>query len=321
MRSIQGVAIRGVHVLPLLALAGLSSCLAGDPEDLDDEELTTLAQGIDVVNGPITTTGQINSGGDLYDHDVYLHIGGVCAFETTLQSMPDTVIELRNAAGTVFGSDDDSGIGFGSRLIRTLSPGQYYLRVRGYSSSQVGSWLLTVSCGTDPVMLYEDFHAVGDAGQCGGKTGIQSAIMGAWTQTILIDSDNRSGWCDQNFAIVDPSNVLSGLLLSVTFYANGDANQCGNSGPHNIARTAGPDPSWGAPMSINTDSRGGGCWQVFQLSGRSDVALDVEFYATGDAQCANTGSRTVTNGVSQSFFIDTDNRNGGCTQRVRLRRN
>jgi hypothetical protein len=170
------------------------------------------------------------------------------------------------------------------------------------------------------VALHENFFADGDPGQCGG-TGMQSAAMGNWTSNVLIDTDNRSGGCQQQFGVTDPEGLLPGLSLAVNFFGDGDAGQCGNSGLHPIPITNITTPSLSTPYGIDTDGRSGGCWQVFSLSGRSDVVMDVQFLPTADGgQCGNSGTQTATTDRNASFRIDTDNRSGGCTERLRLRR-
>lgn len=171
---------------------------------------------------------------------------------------------------------------------------------------------------TSPLVFFlEQFLADGDAGQCGG-TGFQAVSMENWTNAIVIDTDNRSGGCTQQFGVFDPNGIVSGLTLNVNFFADGDAGQCGTPGNHPIP--VGPSLSLSSTYRIDTDDRPGGCQQVFSLGGRGDVGLDVEFLPNGDGgQCGNAGTFTVTAANSVTFRLDTDGRAGGCTQRFRLR--
>jgi len=167
------------------------------------------------------------------------------------------------------------------------------------------------------VFFNENFFADGDAGQCGG-TGQQIVPMETFTNAVRIDTDNRGGGCQQQFGVFDPLGIVSGLTLNVNFFADGDAGQCGAPGNHPIP--VGPTLALSSPYRIDTDNRPGGCQQVFTLSGRSDVGLDIEFLPDGDAgQCGNIGTFTVTSSNSVTFRLDTDGRPGGCTQRFRLR--
>ena len=167
------------------------------------------------------------------------------------------------------------------------------------------------------VFFLENFFADGDAGQCGG-TGFQAAAMETWTSAVIIDTDSRSGGCQQQFGVFDPTGVVSGLTLNVNFFADGDAGQCGAPGNHPFPVTASLQVS--SPYRIDTDDRPGGCQQVFSLGGRADVGLDVEFLPTGNSgQCGNIGTFTVTSSNPVALRLDTDSRAGGCTQRFRLR--
>jgi hypothetical protein len=171
-------------------------------------------------------------------------------------------------------------------------------------------------------LFYENFTADGfDTGECGGTTGVQAAPMGSWTSNVFIDTDDRRAGCRQQFAVTDPEGVLSSLSLAVNFFADGDAGQCKDSGLHAIPVTNSTSPSWGTSYGIDTDQRPGGCRQVFSVSGRADIALDVQFVPTGDGgQCGNAGQQTATSRRDASFRIDTDGRPGGCNERFRLRR-
>jgi hypothetical protein len=307
-------------VLWLAASAAvLPACLAADgpgSPDQADPVLGVTDQQIAVGTNPVTDMGIINTGGDVYRHLVDVLYGGNCVFQTSLITMPDTTMTLLNVNNVQMAFNDDSGGTLASRIQMLLVLGRYFVDVRGFLLSQTGSWNLTVTC-TDPVMFLSNFVANGDPGQCGGATGFQISPMGAWSSSVVIDADDRSGWCEQQFGVSDPTGALAGLSMSVNFFGNGDANQCVSSGLHSIPVGGGQLSS---PIGINTDSRAGGCWQVFSLAGRSDVVLDVEFLATGNGQCGNTGTFTVSQSSSASFLIDTDGRAGGCSQRFRLRR-
>lgn len=317
---------RSRHLILWLAAAAaaLPACVGADPDPQapDDPALATTEQQIVVGTGTVTDLGNINTAGDIYRHRVDLLYGGNCVFQTVLDTsdaIPDTTMTLLNVNNIQMAFNDDfPGIGLASRIQMPLVPGTYWVDVRGYASLYTGSWHLSVTC-TDSVMFLENFVANGDAGQCGGATGFQIAPMGTWTSNIVIDADGRSGWCEQNLGVYDPTRLLSGLSLSMNFFGNGDANQCKFSGLHTIPVDSSQWPLSSA-IGIDTDNRPGGCWQVFSMSGRSDVVLDVEFLANGNAQCGNTGSFTLAQNGSLSFLIDTDNRAGGCTQRFRLRR-
>lgn len=171
--------------------------------------------------------------------------------------------------------------------------------------------------------FYETFVGDGDIGQCNGAAyGTFSAQIGDWTPEVRIDTDRRSGGCQQSFAILDENNELQNLFITVNFRSDGgDAGQCGNPGQRLIpVNTDSSQLQFSIPYRIDTDNRSGGCLQTFSLAGRNDVVLDVRFTADGDSgQCGNTGTFTVTPTTPVTFRIDTDNRSGGCRQAFRLR--
>jgi hypothetical protein len=309
-------------LLTAVSLGALGvGCGPEELEAMNAPELKSIEQGIVVYNTPATSSGQINQAGDTYRHVIDLAYGGKCTFETTLGTLPDSVMWLYDANLGFIQYDDDGGAGYASLIQRTLPPGRYYVDVGGYGSFYTGDYTLNISC-QDAVFLHQNFYADIDANQCnGGAYGAMRAGLGEWTPSVRIDTDGRSGGCIQQFSVTDPTGVVSGLQLAVNFYGDGNAEQCNNPGYRQIPVTSSNAPQWSSSYRIDADSRTGGCWQVFYLSGRSDLALDVEFTADGDAnQCNYAGTHTVTASNSVAIRIDTDERVGGCRQRFRLRR-
>ena len=309
-----------------LLLAVVSICAVGlacgiETTDALDNEVGTIKQGITVYDAPVTAYGQIAQTGDTYRHEIDLAYGGQCRFETSLGSLPDTVMWLYNASLGLIQYDDDSGPGYASLIQRTLPPGRYYVDVGGYGSYYTGDYNLTITC-QNAVFLHQNFYADEDAGQCHELAyGSMRAGLGEWTPAVRINTDGRAGGCFQQFSVTDPTGVLSGLQLAVNFYGDEDAGQCNNPGYRAIPVTSSTIPQWSSAYRIDADSRAGGCWQIFYLNGRSDVALDVEFTADGDAnQCNDVGTYSVTAGRPVAIRINTDERPGGCRQRFRLRR-
>ncbi|MEI5103853.1 hypothetical protein RB200_41980 [Streptomyces sp. PmtG] len=78
-------------------------------------------------------------------------------------------------------------------------------------------------------------------------------------------------------------------------------------------------------MRVDTDGRAGWCDLTFHLAGRTDIALDVQYWADGDAgQCPGQlprgQYRSATAGNPVTVSIDADNRPGGCQLELRLRK-
>ncbi|HVT48349.1 MAG TPA: hypothetical protein VHD57_11220 [Vicinamibacterales bacterium] len=176
---------------------------------------------------------------------------------------------------------------------------------------------------------YDDHGA---AYQCGGSTGISWARLGDWTPDVRINTDDGWGGCLQSFALLDPSNSLSNLKLTIDFSAapDSDAGQCGEAGEREIIKTA-TQPAWSRPYRIDTDSRKGGCRWTMSMSGRSDIEVRVKFFPDdqGVGQCGENQTRgpytpnrpeylIAKAGEPLTLDLDTDGRWGGCVFSLQL---
>jgi hypothetical protein len=90
---------------------------------------------------------------------------------------------------------------------------------------------------------------------------IESVFDDNFGQAVLVDTDNRRGWCNLTFTVSSGSNIG----LDVQYYADpsGSADQCINALPQGSFYTA----ASGAPatIEIDTDNRPGGCWLSVRL--------------------------------------------------------
>ncbi|MDE1461200.1 hypothetical protein [Spartinivicinus poritis] len=175
-------------------------------------------------------------------------------------------------------------------------------------------------------MFIHKFIADGDIGQCKDAAsfmGTSYTPLGIWNPEVRLDTDSRAGGCQQGFAILDPKNELSGLYLKVNFRPDG-RGQCDNSGEKIIPVVSSPSYLNIPTYRVDTDSRAGGCLVTFSIEGRSDIALDINFRADGDAGQCNAadgvGMHTVTEGHAVTLRYDMDSRPGGCRQKFRLRK-
>ena len=50
-----------------------------------------------------------------------------------------------NSHSTLIETDDDDGTGYMAQIIRSLSPGTYFVRIRGYSSAYTGTYTIRVT--------------------------------------------------------------------------------------------------------------------------------------------------------------------------------
>lgn len=96
------------------------------------------------VNGP-AVNGVIGGGGeeDLFRFTV--STSSSHTIETFLGSLPDSYISLYDSAARLIESDDDDGEGQASKIIRTLAPGTYYVKARGYGSTHTGTYSIRVT--------------------------------------------------------------------------------------------------------------------------------------------------------------------------------
>ncbi|MFA4875731.1 MAG: hypothetical protein WC690_10375, partial [bacterium] len=109
------------------------------------------------------------------------------------------------------------------------------------------------------------------------------------------------------------------LTLCVDFEGDSsgaDLGQCGNYGNHCAAVN-----QWTAQIFLDMDGRNGWCTQRFSISGDAGYLLDVDL--SGDAgQCkpiATTTASSSPNTPTDLIGLDTDDRAGGCFERLRLR--
>jgi hypothetical protein len=165
-----------------------------------------------------------------------------------------------------------------------------------------------------------------NGGQCGNPNPTeQFAVSPNWTTPLRVDTDGRSGGCYLAFGIQDPSNLLSGLTITYKWAVSpqGNGGQCQFPGTYTI-----PISPFQLSSIImdDTDDRAGYCNLTFTVSGRSDVALDIQYYTdpSGSAgQCPGAlpqGSfYTVSAGSPWTISLDTDSRPGGCWLAFRLR--
>lgn len=167
--------------------------------------------------------------------------------------------------------------------------------------------------------------------QCGDGPTSQWATAPNWTTPILIDTDSRPGGCRLAMGIYDPGGALAGLTVTYTWQVspNGIAGQCQDSttgmSQGTFSMPISSFESFGTTVLDDTDNRSGYCNLTFTLSGRSDIALDVQFYPTPDGeagQCSGylpQGSYyTAYAGSPVTIGLDTDDRAGGCLLSLRL---
>ncbi|MEP6879635.1 MAG: DVUA0089 family protein [Nitrosospira sp.] len=111
----------------------------------DDEVVITTPEIVLITVGAPATSASIGQAGEVDTYSFVVATSGSHVIET--QGSTDVVTALYGPNNTValITEDDDSGPGANSRIERNLSAGTYYVRVRHYSSSSVGSYSISVS--------------------------------------------------------------------------------------------------------------------------------------------------------------------------------
>jgi hypothetical protein len=132
----------------------MGSCTVPPPSDYEAEPNNTCPGNVytlgDIFHGAVTP------GGDLDWVAFSCNAGDLITMETAQDdALPtvDTVIELyRDDCTTFLTSDDDGGPGLYSRIDGYPAPytGTYHLKIRGYSGTSSGSYILQGSCEPPP---------------------------------------------------------------------------------------------------------------------------------------------------------------------------
>jgi hypothetical protein len=314
--------LRGAGLLAALVPA----CVTGDGARLPLGEATSDL--LDVTIGPKSARGVVCED-STYSQTAVFQYGGKCTITNSLPNSTMTISGPSVSQSTASGSIVLTDVPASSTDRYTISVASSPALPSGECSE---SFTVTARC-EDPIAFWTQFVSDGgDEGQCNSAGyGLLRGGLNQWTPAIRIDTDGRAGGCLQRFGVTDPASQLAGLVLAVSFFGTvGADGQC-DGGPYTqgtfpIPVVASPSPSLSQPYRIDTDDRGGGCVQTFTLSGRSDIELDVDFFADGDSgQCqpssgAEAGVQTVKVGHSVSRVIDADSRTGGCQERFRLHR-
>ncbi|MFT7840350.1 hypothetical protein Q5530_29765 [Saccharothrix sp. BKS2] len=176
-----------------------------------------------------------------------------------------------------------------------------------------------------PAELGISFNYDGHDKQC-VSPGQQWAPSPDWTNALLVDTDSRRGGCLLAFGVRDLASNLTGLALTYGWAVSpgGHSGQCGNTGVFPLPIT--PTHTFGSAIRADTDDRGGYCNLTFAMSGRTDVALDIRFWAEvedGKPQCVNSLPQdewhSVRPGAPITIGLNTDSRIGGCHLSLRLR--
>jgi hypothetical protein len=95
--------------------------------------------------GSLPMKGSIGTHGEQDSYRFTITEKGVYTVET--QGLTDVFVSLFDADGALVAEDDDSGSGTNARVVSTLQPGFYAVRVRHYHPRGVGDYTISVKAG------------------------------------------------------------------------------------------------------------------------------------------------------------------------------
>lgn len=118
------------------------------PPEIMPEVVATITAG--TYADTITYSDPVWQGGHARAYAIYLAAGQTVTIETLPPTsgtgIGDSVVHLLSPTGTHLGSNDDGGVDLYSSLSTTISTTGYHrIVVRGYSTSRVGSYRLSVT--------------------------------------------------------------------------------------------------------------------------------------------------------------------------------
>lgn len=129
-----------------LDVAGFSTRIGNYSVVAREVPATTSTHSTLAVNG--SARGDLHANGDQDWHRITLTGGRTYRFDlrgasSAGGSLSDPFVEVRNAAGTLLASDDDSGTGLDSRLqFRASTTGTYFANARAFANAGSGTYTL-----------------------------------------------------------------------------------------------------------------------------------------------------------------------------------
>jgi Ca2+-binding RTX toxin-like protein len=158
------------------------------PPAADDYTGNTSTTGVVAVGG--SATGAVQFSGDKDWFRVALAAGASYTFNLVGASLSDPVLELRNGAGGLIASNDDSNGTLNSQIIYTAtSSGAFFLSAGGYAS-RTGTYTLSVvrTGAPNPFTEGPDNVALTESGQMSNALGGNDTVTGTDGQDVIIGS-------------------------------------------------------------------------------------------------------------------------------------
>ncbi len=168
----------------------------GVPPVVDDHgDSTATATGI-AVNS--TTAGDLEIGGDNDYFRLLIAEAGSLSVEAT--GSTDTYGYLLDATGAALAFSDDDGTGTNFKIVRSISAGTYYIRVKGDGATTTGGYQLV--CSFSP--MGDPDNQIGTLGLAAGGT-LNGQVVDATQRTIVV----APGATISGTIVVDANNLMS----------------------------------------------------------------------------------------------------------------
>ena len=292
------------------------------PAGIGDEHSDSLAEASPISLGS-ETAGNLSAGDEDYFVIEMTRAGTLVAYTT---GDTDTYGSILNSSGSVLTSNDEAGPGSNFRVSASVSPGTYYIRVKGYGSLTAGSYTLYAYDGQKKTRLTDhdvvawyapswslDGSRLAFVSDRDGNNEIYVMDANGQNQTRLTDNDYWDG---------SPSWFPDGSRLA--FMSNRDGNgeiYVMDSDGQNQTRLTDNDgwdwfPSWsldGSRLAFVSDRDGNSEIYVMDSDGQNQTRLTDNDYRDDSPSWFPDGSRLAfvsdRDGNSEIYVMDSDGQN------------
>ncbi len=238
-----------------------NNCSTGVRVTVSDDHSNTRSGATSLSLGG-SRSGRIETGGDVDYFRVQVSSSGALTVYTTGNT--DTYGTLQSSSGTTLETDDDDGSGTNFSIARSVSAGTYYIAVRGYSSSETGSYTVHASFQSG---------GSGGGGSGGGSDDHSNTRSGA---TSLSLGGSRSGRIETG-SDVDYFRVQVSSSGTLTVYTTGNTDTYGTL-----------QSSSGTTLETDDDDGSGRNFSIARSVSAGTYYIKVEEYGNNA-----TGSYTV----------------------------
>ena len=209
-----------------LADAYLIAAYLTDPSDpslpagIGDEHGDSLSEASPISLGS-ETAGKLSAGDEDY-FVIEMTRGGTLVAYTTGDT--DTYGSILNSSGSVLTSNDEAGPGSNFRVSASVSPGTYYIRVRGYGSLTAGSYTLYTDGQSQTRLTDSDgFNTSPSWSPDGSRLAFVSDRDGDFEIYVMdVDGQNQTRLTDSDGFNTSPSWSPDGSRLAFVSDRDGD---------------------------------------------------------------------------------------------------